>query len=296
MANVQSDEELKRRILQLLREDEEFRFAVAGLIGLDSILSELRRLREDFSKRFEAIERKLLEHDRRFEAIEKILLEYGRKLESHDKRFEAIERKLLEHDKRFEAIERKLLEHDKRFEAIERKLLEHDKRFEAIERKLLEHDRRFEAIEKKLLEHDKRFEAIEAKLYEHDGKFNELNRRLSNVELVVGALAESVYSKFVWDDLLEEIRASGERVVMRRRNARVDGEDIDLLIVTDRSVYVVEVKVKPKVADVGALLAKSEVVARHYPGRRVAPVLAGALVGREVEGYAEGKGVRVYIY
>jgi len=40
--------ELKEKILCLLREDEEFRLAVAGLIGLDAILSELKKLREDF--------------------------------------------------------------------------------------------------------------------------------------------------------------------------------------------------------------------------------------------------------
>jgi len=49
--------ELKTRILKLLREDEEFRYAVAGLIGLEEILrrldrheSELIKLREDMNK------------------------------------------------------------------------------------------------------------------------------------------------------------------------------------------------------------------------------------------------------
>jgi len=36
---------LKKKILKLLKEDEEFRYAVAGLLGLDTILSELRKLR-----------------------------------------------------------------------------------------------------------------------------------------------------------------------------------------------------------------------------------------------------------
>jgi len=40
--------ELKQRILELLKSDEEFRLAVAGLLGLDTVISELKRLREDF--------------------------------------------------------------------------------------------------------------------------------------------------------------------------------------------------------------------------------------------------------
>ena len=312
-----SERELREKLLKLLREDEEFRYAVAGAVGLAEILSELRDLRArmlEQSRRLEAIEKKLLEHDKRFEVIEKKLLEYDkrfeaieRKLLEHDKRFEAIERKLLEHDKRLEAIERKLLEHDKRFEAIERKLLEHDKRLELIEKKLLEHDKRCEIIERKLLEHDKRFEALERKLLEHDRKFEaiaeelkrlwtsvlELNRRVSRVEDSLGALSESVYAKFILDMIMYELAGRGERLVRWERNARVDGEDIDLLVVGESSVYVVEVKVKPRPRDVGALLVKAEIVAKHYPGKSVHPILTGTRIGGEVVETAASKGVRV---
>ncbi len=92
-----SAEELKKALLRLLREDEEFRLAAAGALGLAEILEELKRLREDFSRRFEALERKMVENDRRLEALERKMLE-------HDKRFEVIERKLLEHDEKFRAI------------------------------------------------------------------------------------------------------------------------------------------------------------------------------------------------
>ena len=61
---------LKSRMLKLLKEDEEFRYAVAGLLGLEEILKrldrneqELVRLREDMAKMFE-------KHDERFARIE----------------------------------------------------------------------------------------------------------------------------------------------------------------------------------------------------------------------------------
>ncbi len=94
----------------------------------------------------------------------------------------------------------------------------------------------------------------------------------------------------------EEIIGRGEKVLVRRRNARIDDTDIDLFVETDRSVYIVEVKVKPKHPDVGALTGKADLVRRHYPDKDVIPILAGALVGREIEEYARSKGVRVYVY
>jgi hypothetical protein len=61
---------LKSRMLKMLKEDEEFRYAVAGLLGLEEILKrldrneqELVRLREDMAKMFE-------KHEERFARIE----------------------------------------------------------------------------------------------------------------------------------------------------------------------------------------------------------------------------------
>jgi hypothetical protein len=66
-----STKELKSRMLKLLREDEEFRYAVAGLLGLEEILrrldrheaelvrlrEDMNRLREDMIRGFELVER-----------------------------------------------------------------------------------------------------------------------------------------------------------------------------------------------------------------------------------------------
>ncbi len=83
---------------------------------------------------------------------------------------------------------------------------------------------------------------------------------------------------------------------MKKRNVRVDEEDIDMLIVTDKSVYVVEVKVKPKQVDVGRFLAKTDIVRKHYKDKNIVPILAGSMIGREVEEYALQRGVKVYSY
>ncbi|MEM4054431.1 MAG: DUF3782 domain-containing protein [Desulfurococcaceae archaeon] len=69
--------ELKAKLFTLLREDVEFRYAVAGLLGLEEILrrldrheAELVRLREDFNRMREDFNRKAEEDSKRFAAIE----------------------------------------------------------------------------------------------------------------------------------------------------------------------------------------------------------------------------------
>ncbi|MEM1557956.1 MAG: hypothetical protein QXG12_05140 [Thermoproteota archaeon] len=84
---------MKSKILRLLKEDEEFRYAVAGFIGLSDVL-----------KRFE-------EHDRKFNEIIARLDEHSRRFEEHDRKFNEIIARLDEHSRRFE-------EHDRKFNEI----------------------------------------------------------------------------------------------------------------------------------------------------------------------------------
>ena len=106
---------LKTELLRLLREDEEFRYAVAGLLGLDTVLSELKRLREDFNtfvkeqeKRWEENNRRWEEAYKRFEAIEaelKRLREDLNKLrEDFNKLYESVMRRMDSFERRLVAL------------------------------------------------------------------------------------------------------------------------------------------------------------------------------------------------
>ncbi|NPA22901.1 MAG: hypothetical protein GXO23_01195, partial [Crenarchaeota archaeon] len=297
-----------------------FRLAVAAKLGILEILNELKRLREDLNKiaeillehdsKLSRIENELKEQAKNIEEMRKILIEHDQRLREHDerldriekklsendKRLEKIEEKLKEHDGRLDRIERKLSDHDERLKRIEEKLKEHDERFNRIEKKLSEHDERFRRIEEKLSEHDERLSRIERKLEEHDKRFDKIEKRLGRVELELGALAESFYTKALLDDLKENIRERGEKILMKRRNYRIDNKEVDLLLETDRSVYVIEVKIKPKIEDIGRLLSKVELVSKRFAGKKIIPILVGALVGEDVEEQAKLKGIEVYLY
>lgn len=64
--------EEKRRLLKALEKDVEFRYAVAGLIGLGEVLNELKKLREDFNKFAAEMEMRWEENEKRWEEMEKV--------------------------------------------------------------------------------------------------------------------------------------------------------------------------------------------------------------------------------
>jgi hypothetical protein len=117
--SISDRERLKQEFLQLLKSDEEFRLAVAGLLGFETLLNELKKLREDFltfvniqEKRWEENEKRWIENEKRweevfkrFEAIEKKLAEHSNILREHSMRFDRIEERLLGHDKSLARLE-----------------------------------------------------------------------------------------------------------------------------------------------------------------------------------------------
>lgn len=88
-----------------MKEDEEFRLAIAGLLGLDSILLELKKLREDFLIFIKEQERRWEENNRRWE-------ENSRRWEEAYKRFEVIENELKrlreDFNRAFESLSRRV--------------------------------------------------------------------------------------------------------------------------------------------------------------------------------------------
>jgi hypothetical protein len=89
---------LKSRILRMLKEDEEFRYTVAGLIGLEEILKrldrheeEIARLREDMVKLREDMMKTFEKHEERFARIEQELV---RLREDMMKGFELMDRRI----------------------------------------------------------------------------------------------------------------------------------------------------------------------------------------------------------
>ncbi|MGC9009451.1 MAG: PD-(D/E)XK nuclease family protein [Sulfolobales archaeon] len=71
--------EFKQKILTLLREDEEFRYAVAGLIGLTEILRELRELRKAAHEQGEilrTLQEAVVRHEKAIQSLQETIIRH----------------------------------------------------------------------------------------------------------------------------------------------------------------------------------------------------------------------------
>ena len=94
--------ELKARLLELLRTDEEFRLAVAGLIGLDEVLKAIRSLQEQVAENTGAI-RSLQEQVRSLQeqvrSLQEQVAENSRAIRSLQEQVRSLQEQVVENTK-----------------------------------------------------------------------------------------------------------------------------------------------------------------------------------------------------
>jgi len=129
--------ELKSKILKLLEEDVEFRYAVAGLIGLDEVLKrldrheeelkriweEIARLREDMVKGFERHDQQIAKlREDMMKGFERHDMELARLREDFNRAIQVFEKRFEEIDRRFDKIEERLDKMNTRLSRVEKTL------------------------------------------------------------------------------------------------------------------------------------------------------------------------------
>ena len=146
---------LKQEFFKLLKEDEEFRYSVAGLIGLDEILKrldrnekELIKLREDMIKSFEQQNAILAKHseilEKHSENIVKLTEEIVKLREDMVKGFERHDAILAKHSEEIARLREDMLKGFERHDAI---LMKHSEEIVKLREDMLEG---FKAIQRHL--------------------------------------------------------------------------------------------------------------------------------------------------
>lgn len=175
-----------------------------------------------------------------------------------------------------------------RITKIEERITEIEDRITKIEDRIIEIENRITKIEERQQKLEERAIRVEEELT-FLRRLSETNRR------DLGALTETFFSKWALEDIKETAKSRGESILEIRRNHVLDGEEVDLLIITDKAVYVVEVKIQPNHHDINDLIRKAEII-KSMLRKSVQPVLACTWVGRETEDYAKNKKVEILKY
>ena len=226
-----STAELKHKLLELLKVDEEFRLAVAGLIGLGDVL---------------------------------------RRLEEHDKKFNEIIERLKEHDEKFYEVLERLEEHDKKFKEVLERLDRHEEELiklrEDMNRGFKRHDEELaklrEDMQKGFERHDKEL----ARLREDMNKgFELLRRHIDALGARWGLMAEEAFREGLRGILSEELGLEVERWTGYDEEGTVYGHpsqiEIDVAI-KDEKLILVEISSHVRASDVAAFRRKADVYAR----------------------------------
>jgi chromosome segregation ATPase len=124
--------ELKREILRLLREDEEFRYAVAGYLGLQDIRTTLAQLAEAVKTLIDAVNAL----NSRVESLEEGLKEVKAGVSSLNERVGKLEANVSSLNERVGRLEADVSSLNKRMEKVEADVSSLDKRMGRVEREL----------------------------------------------------------------------------------------------------------------------------------------------------------------
>jgi len=265
--------EFKKMFLRLLREDEEFRLAVAGLIGFEELLKRFERHEEELKKIWDAIEK--LRQD-----LHMFMKEQEKRWEENNKRWEENNKRWEENNKRWEENWRLWEENSRRWEENNKRWEEAYKRFEAIERKLLEHDKKFEALMRRMDLLEKRIDRKITMLGARWGLETEKSFRRAVKGLVEEVLGRGKVEKWKFYDEKGEVYGYPSEV------------EIDLLI-RDEAHILVEVKASASSGDVVELW-KIGGLYQRVTGIRPRLVIITPFIDEKAMKIAKELGVEIY--
>lgn len=280
-------EKLKREFIELLEKDMEFRYTVAGYLGLSEILRRLDRLEEGQEKIWEEI-RGLREGQNRLWEEVKILGEGQNRLWESQNRLWESQNRLWEEVKGLREEQKALWENQNRLWEEIRSLREDQKRLWENQNKLWENQGRLWEEVKAL-----RLEQERMRKYMIAG-FRELSRTL-------GAAFEDHAAAFL-EIMLEEMGYVGARV--GKRYFVHEGEVKEVNIFCEDPLIVGEVTVSIKSLDevegeIGKIMERARMVEEKYGKKPLLTILCVARVTPDVSealrSLAERHGIKLIL-
>jgi hypothetical protein len=186
---------LKGELLRLLREDEEFRLAVMGLLGFSDLKSSVDRLVEAVNKLVrlaEAHEERLVKLEERITRIEAAIEELTKATRENTRAIEELTKIVREHEERLTKLEERMTKVEDRLSRVEATI-------EELVKVVRSHEDRLAKLEERMTNVEDRLSRIEAAIEEltkivkaHEERLAKVEDRLTRLETVVEKLANAV--------------------------------------------------------------------------------------------------------
>jgi exonuclease VII small subunit len=275
---------LKRRFLELLEKDSEFRRAVVGMLELERILEGLKRHDEKFEEVLERLDRHEAELVKLREDFNKLGGEVAKLREDMVAGFRRHDEIL---EKHAQEIARLREDFNKMLGAIAQIQEEQRRLREGYERL----EKRVGSLEEGQVRLEKRMDSLERGLRSLEGA---MLRGFADLSKFAGI----TFEEFVRGFLTEALRSSGEIPEgAELKRAVIDGEEINIFL--EDPLIVGEVTASAEsVGEITKLLRKAELAKARYskePKKIMIALTAKRDVAREIERIAEESGVRLVI-
>ncbi|MEM2791022.1 MAG: DUF3782 domain-containing protein [Thermofilaceae archaeon] len=293
---------LKKRLLELLKEDEEFRLTVAGLLGYEELLQKMKETLQELAK----LRQDMLEGFRRHEEeMARIWGEIAKLREDMIAGFRRHDEELAKLWSEVSKLRQDMLEgfkrHDEEFAKVWTELAKlREDMLEGFRR----HDEELAKLRQDMLEGFKRHDEELAKLWSEVSKLREdfnrgfaaLNRRLDALGARWGVMAESAFREGL-RALLEDLGIRVEKWSAFDEEGRVYGYEsvVELdVAVKDGELILVEVASHVKQSDVSTFKRKAEFYAEKTGRKPDKLIIVSPYVDESALRAAKQLGIEVY--
>jgi len=164
---------LRGELLRLLREDEEFRLAVMGLLGYADLKSSVDRLVEAVNELTKAVKA----HDERLTRLENAVEELTRAVKAHEDRLTRVEDRLTRLENAVEELTKAVKEQSRAIEELAKIVKSHEERLAGVEERLARLENAVMELTKAVRSHEDRLARVEDAIKAFDRRLMALGAR-----------------------------------------------------------------------------------------------------------------------
>ncbi len=251
---------LREEFLKLLREDEEFRYAVLGLLGLDEVLRVIKSLQEQVLKLQEQVsehtrvirmlQEQMSEHSRAIRSLQEQVSENTKAIKSLQEQVRSLQEQVAEHSKAIKSLQEQVRNLQEQVIELQREVREHSKAIKSLQEQVLK-------LQEEVKRHGEILEGHSKVLEAHSRAIEKLASKIDALGTRWGIVTEETFRegiKYLIEDLIKLYKV--DKWIHYDKEGFVYGYpswiEVDVLI-KDTEHILVEFKAHADKSDIGEL-------------------------------------------